>query len=58
MKCENCPFYVVEGVQNNLSWCKLYSAEAPVDGCEGERDALIRQQELMQGFFEKEQQDK
>ena len=55
MKCENCPFYVVEGVQNDTSWCKLYNAEAPVEGCEGERDALIKQQELMRGYFEKEE---
>jgi hypothetical protein len=41
MKCENCPFYVLEGVQNDMKWCKLYNAEAPVEGCENERDALI-----------------
>jgi len=56
MKCENCPFYVVEGVQNDTSWCKLYNAEAPVEGCEGERDSIIKNYELMQAFLQKEQQ--
>ena len=54
MKCENCPFYAMEGVQNDLNWCKLYYAEAPVEGCEGERDALIKQQEMMNQIFERE----
>ncbi|UCF07883.1 MAG: hypothetical protein JSW28_09625 [Thermoplasmata archaeon] len=56
MKCENCPFFVVEGVENDMSWCKLYSAEAPVDGCEAERDAFIKQQEMMQSYSDKSQE--
>ncbi len=48
MKCERCPFLGVEGVQNDLSWCKLYSAEAPVTGCEYERDTLIQKNESVQ----------
>jgi hypothetical protein len=54
MKCEKCPFHAMKGVENDLNWCKLYTAEAPVEGCEAERNALIREQELMQQFFEKE----
>jgi hypothetical protein len=54
MKCENCPFHAVEGIQNDMNWCKLYSAKAPIEDCEGERDAFIKQQQLMQGFFETE----
>lgn len=55
MKCENCPYFAVEGVQNNMNWCKLYNGEAPIQGCEGERDALLKQQELMRGYLEKEE---
>ena len=53
MKCEKCPFYGVEGIENDMSWCKLYSAEAPVNNCEAERDAFIKQQELMRAFYDK-----
>jgi hypothetical protein len=53
MKCENCPFLGLEGVENDLSWCKLYSAEAPVNGCEYERDTIVKQQEMMQTAFKK-----
>jgi hypothetical protein len=55
MKCENCPFHAVEGVENDMEWCKLYSAEAPVVNCEAERDAFIKQQEIMRSYFEKSQ---
>jgi hypothetical protein len=55
MKCENCPFYGLEGMQNDMSWCKLYNAEAPVQDCEGERDTFLRHQELMFGHLEKEE---
>ena len=55
MKCEKCPLYTLVGLKNDLNWCKLYNAEAPVVDCEYERDTLIKQQELMQGFFEKKQ---
>jgi hypothetical protein len=57
MKCESCPFLTMEGVQTDLSWCKLYSAEAPVKGCEGERDTLISQREIMENIFNKEQKE-
>jgi hypothetical protein len=52
MKCEKCPYYGLEGVKNNMDWCKLYSAKAPVDGCEAERDAFIKQQEMMKPFYD------
>ena len=55
MKCENCPFYAIEGVQNDMNWCKLYNAEAPVEGCENERAAFIKHQELMYDGLEKEE---
>lgn len=58
MKCENCPFLGLEGVENDLSWCKLYSAEAPVHGCEYERDTIVNQQEMMQTFLKKTKKDK
>jgi hypothetical protein len=57
MKCENCPFYTVEGTKNGLDWCKLYNAKAPVNGCEVERDGLIKQYQLMQEFFETRQKN-
>jgi hypothetical protein len=53
MKCENCPYYTLEGVETDMNWCKLYSAQAPVEGCEKERDAYLKDQELMQSFMEK-----
>ena len=52
MKCERCPFYKVEGVKDDLNWCKLYSAEAPVNNCEAERDTFIKQQEMMKPFYD------
>lgn len=52
MKCERCPFYKVERVKDDMDWCKLYSAEAPVDNCEAERDAFIKQQEMMKPFYD------
>ena len=57
MKCEGCPFLGVEGLQNDLSWCKLYSGEAPVTGCEYERDTFIKEHELMQDFYQDKQQN-
>ena len=50
MKCERCPFYRVEGVKDDMDWCKLYSAEAPVNNCEAERDAFMKQQEMMRAI--------
>ena len=52
MKCEKCPYYGLEGVKTDMDWCKLYSAKAPVDGCEAERDAFIKQQEMMKPFYD------
>jgi hypothetical protein len=51
MKCEGCPYLALEGIENDLKWCKLYNAAAPVEGCEGERDAYLKQQEAMQDFL-------
>ncbi|UCE35924.1 MAG: hypothetical protein JSW00_10180 [Thermoplasmata archaeon] len=57
MKCEKCPFHGLEGVQNEMNWCKLYNAQSPVEGCEEERDTLIMQKELMQGFQDNKHHD-
>jgi hypothetical protein len=53
MKCENCPYFALEGIENNMNWCKLYSAEAPIEGCEAERDTFIKEQEMFEGFMHK-----
>jgi hypothetical protein len=52
MKCESCPYYGLEGIQNDLNWCNLYSAKAPVEGCEKERDAYLLQKKMMQDMFQ------
>jgi hypothetical protein len=57
MKCDSCPYYGLEGIKNDMNWCKLYSAAAPVEGCEGERDAYLEQQEMMQDFLKNDEQD-
>lgn len=44
MKCDSCPYYGLEGLEYNMNWCKLYSAKAPVEGCEAERDVYLKQQ--------------
>jgi hypothetical protein len=48
---------MLEGVKYDMNWCKLYSAAAPVEGCEGERDAYLEQQEMMQDFLKNQEQD-
>ncbi len=58
MKCENCPFLGHEGVIKDYTWCKLYSAQAPVEGCEYERDTIISQQEMMLSFLKKPKEKK
>jgi hypothetical protein len=57
MKCENCPYYGLEGIQNNTNWCNLYSAAAPIEGCEKERDAYLIQKKIMQDLFKSESQE-
>jgi hypothetical protein len=52
MKCEGCPYLALEGIENDLKWCKLYNAAAPIEGCEGERDAYLKQQEATSGFLD------
>ena len=54
MKCENCPYMALEGIDTDLSWCKLYSAAAPVEGCEDERDTYLKQKEIMQSYIKSE----
>ena len=45
MKCSRCPYLALEGIENDLSWCKLYNAQAPVPGCEKERDVYLKKLE-------------
>jgi hypothetical protein len=57
MKCESCPYLALEGINNDLSWCKLYSAAAPIEDCEGERDTYLKQKEIMQSYLKNETEE-